>query len=131
MGRCRFVSPNVTRIQLTDGDWIEVKDTLSIGEVRHLTRLTTGEGPNGEKRARLPIGFAQTLVCLVDWNLTDQNEKTVPISEEPTRMAALDALSQDDFMEIEAAVDKHMKVSLMAAAKKKKTKAGSNPSSST
>ena len=114
MGRNRFVVPKVTRLPLSDGDWIEVKDELTVGEARAVTQSFVGViNPDGSRTPnRETLGMGQVFAHLVDWSLKDANDKPVPLT-----MDALKALSLDDFREIDDALDRHLEA--VDAAKKK------------
>ena len=50
MGKNRFVTPDTARVELSDGDWIEIKERLTYGEQQRLaggalTRMSgSGDG---------------------------------------------------------------------------------------
>jgi len=104
--KCRFVKPEIVRLELSDGDWLEVKKRLSIGEERASFQQISGsinnEGwirPNVEM-----VGIAEVLAYLVDWSLIDANDKPVKVSKD-----ALLSMDPDDYKEIEEAVQAHIK----------------------
>lgn len=128
---CKFAEPATTKLTLPDGDWLVVKTNLSVGEVRAHARLLEGIGPDGEKRARLPVSFAQIVTFLVDWNLKDKEGAAVPIELEVDRIAALDALRQEDYEPIRDAIEQHIRASMGGMKKKVPTKSGATKRSST
>ena len=105
-----FVKPESQRIDLTDGQWIEVKKYLTAGEELSVTQAFTamrqgkeGDQPTVEidmKRWRIQ----RCSVYLVKWSLTDWEGKAVAVSEQ-----ALEALSGDRLREIETAIEAHTK----------------------
>lgn len=110
MARNRFISPATTRLVLTDGDWVEIKERLDFGETQALTAATLAQGGN------LASGEAPTLqldlasykverLCmyLVDWSFRDQDDRSVPVSR-----ATIKALDPATATEIDAALDTHL-----------------------
>ncbi len=104
MARCRFVQPDVVRLSLSDGDWIDVKKELNAGESRRVfTRLVKAMHFN-EKAEVDPdqVGLSKVIEFLVGWSLTDQSGKPVPVSE-----AAINNLDGETYAEIVKAIDVH------------------------
>lgn len=128
MGRNRFVVPNVVRLPLSDGDWIEVKEHLSVGESRRAMQSFVGS-INGDG-SRTPnqelLGLGQVLAYLVDWSFRDANDKPVAVS-----LDALKALDVETFREIDDAIDAHMARVQKADEEKKMTMSGAAASSAT
>lgn len=125
MGRNRFVVPNVVRLPLSDGDWIEVKERLTVGEARRATQSFVGsitsEGARTPNTAELGLG--QVLAYLVDWSFRDANDKPVSVSFD-----AIKALDIEAFREIDDALDAHITRVDAEDAKKKTTTPGSGES---
>jgi len=120
----RFVTPATRRLDLEDGDWIDVKQELTVGE---LLRFQT----SGFKRVRADRGgdqdFELDLVAmklakvdayLVDWSAKKADGKDLPYSR-----TALEALDAATFTAIEAAIDGHVE----RMAQEKKDRTGSAP----
>jgi len=104
MGRCRFVQPDVVRLPLSDGEWIDVKRELNAGEQRRVfSRLVKALHFN-EKAEVNPeqVGLSKVVEYVVDWSLVDAGGKRVPVSE-----AAIGNLDGDTYGEIVRAVDVH------------------------
>ena len=104
MPRCRFVEPVVTRLALTEGDWIEVKRDLNTGEQRAMfvamrTRYAPGEMPMVNPQM---VTTARLLAYLVAWSFRDQNDKPVEVSA-----GAIDSLDTRTFNELRDALDAH------------------------
>lgn len=105
-----FVKPESQRIDLSDGQWIEVKKFLTAGEELSITQAFTamrqgreGEQPTVEidmKRWRIQ----RCSIYLLKWSLVDWEGKPVAVSE-----GALEALSGERLREIEAAIEAHTK----------------------
>jgi hypothetical protein len=108
MGKNRFVVPDTARVELSDGDWIEIKERLTYGEQQRLaggalTRMSgTGDG------AAIDLDFERYNLLrmetwLVDWSFVGANGKPVKLSR-----AAIAALDPDTAAEIDAALTKHI-----------------------
>ena len=105
-----FVKPEAQRVELTEGQWIEVKKYLTAGEELTITQAFTamrqgreGEQPTVEidmKRCRI----MRCAIYLLKWSLTDWDDKPVPVTE-----ASLEALDPDRLKEIETAIEAHSK----------------------
>jgi hypothetical protein len=110
MSRCRFVKPSVVRLPLSEGEWIEVKKELAIGELnKWRTASIVGyrqKNKDAEPEFRLDMraaGVARAAAYLVDWSFRDWNDKPMKYSVD-----ALQSLSEADFNEIDAAIDAHV-----------------------
>jgi len=104
MARCRFVQPDVIRLPLSDGDWIDVKKELNAGESRKVfTRIVKTMHFN-EKAEIDPeqVGISKVIEFLVGWSLTDASGKPVPVSE-----ASINNLDGETYAEIVKAIDAH------------------------
>lgn len=108
MGKNRFVTPDTARVELSDGDWIEIKERLTYGEQQRLaggalTRMSgTGYG------AAIDLDFERYNLLrmetwLVDWSFVGANGKPVKLSR-----AAIAALDPETAAEIDAALTKHI-----------------------
>jgi len=103
----RFVRPETVRREISDGDWIEVKKHLSIGERRRVyARMSRFEGghvlPDLEQ-----VDKALVMEYLVDWSLVDEQDKRVSIETHQAKADALDNLAPETWHEIERAVRQH------------------------
>ena len=105
MSRLRFVQPDLVRLPLSDGDFIDVKRELSAGEQRHMFAgmVLHGVVP-GEKTLLDPerVGITKMVEYLVGWSLVDANGAPVPVSE-----SALKNLQSETYTEIMVAIDNH------------------------
>lgn len=99
-----FIAPESTRIDLPEGQWVEVKRRLNVGEQRELFRRVYPAATAGEKLKLdiAEVGFAKVLAYLLAWSLTDDQQKPVPISE-----GALNSLGPDKFAYIREAIEAH------------------------
>lgn len=103
MGRNRFVRPDVVRLSLSDGDWIDVKKELNAGERRQVFADIVKEHRMGET-AQLDdekLGFARMAQYIVDWSFADDG-KPVKFSA-----AALRNLDIGTYREIDTAISAH------------------------
>jgi hypothetical protein len=120
MGRCRVVVPNVTRIPLSDGDYLDVNTELNSGQYVELL------GALVERKA-----FAKAIAYLVGWSLVGLDGKPLAYdidTPEEVRRATLCALDKATMREITAALDKHEAAEEAALEAKKKT-SGTSPAS--
>lgn len=104
MGRNRFVAPKSVRLPLSDGDWIEIKERLSIGDARQATASFIGSyTKDGARTPNLEtLGMGEVLAYLLDWSFRDAHDKPVKVS-----LDAVKGLDLDTYAEIEAAIGRH------------------------
>jgi len=122
MGKLRFEQPEIVRLQLSDGDWIEVRKRLSAGQNRrmHSAAFDKLEGKGVTVDFAL-LGLARTIAYLLDWSFRDKEDKPVKCTP-----AAIEALTMEDLKEIETALDKHI-ADQTELSKKKATETTSSP----
>ncbi len=103
----RFVAPGTTKLPLSDGDWVEVKEQINYGESQRLSgamlrtvKTAAGDNEVGVDFARYAVLKLQT--WLVDWSLRDEADKPVPVSP-----AAIENLTPAAAEAINAAIDAH------------------------
>jgi len=121
----RFVlSPDVTRLVLKDGSWIEVKRQLTAGEERAyrsagFRRVSQRKDEDGSEIDVdwTAMAFARAEAFIVDWSARTPEDKPMPVSRTNIR-----TLHPDDFAEIDAAIVAHMEA---VDAEKKLTPSGS------
>jgi len=124
MGKLRFVQPEPVRLTLSDGDWVEVKKRLSVGEERAAFQQIVGEvnQATGWRRPNVEmVGIAEMVAYIVDWSFRDANDKPVKVS--------VDAIKQLDpatFSEIEKALEVHVAAVEAQAQASKNEKDGEN-----
>lgn len=99
-----FVRPEVVRLALSDGRWIDVKKRLNAGESRKMfarvvTDMTPGEKPKLDPEQ---VGLTKLVAYLLGWSFTDDDGKPVPFS-----LAAIDNVDTDLYSEMIKAVDAH------------------------
>ena len=111
MGKSWFVKPETVVLNLPQGQWIEVKKRLTVGESRKVMASLVSEirsdgrvTPNFEM-----AGKAEVLAYLVDWSLKDDEGKPVRIDTDGKKAGAIDNLAPEHFEVISAAVQEHVK----------------------
>lgn len=110
MARCRVVSPDMVRLSLSEGDWIEVKRRLNAGEQRAMFARMYLAGVDGLLRVNpLQQGIAKITAYLLDWSLVGPDGKVIVIADRPveTLASALDSIDPESFAEIRRAIDAH------------------------
>ena len=115
----RFVTPTEVRLPISGGDYLIVKERLTMGEATDRTaRMLNAEGTAVDP---LKYGRAQVQAYLVDWSLTDDDGRVVSIRHQApeTVAAVLENLEPDDFREILEAIDAH-EARMTAAREEKK-----------
>lgn len=108
MGRMRFVRPDTIKLELSDGDWIVVKKSLTFGESQKLS----GAGLTGLKNgfASQEVGLdweafqiARIEIWLVEWSFCDENDKSVPVSR-----SSISNLDPETAAEVQKAIEEHV-----------------------
>jgi hypothetical protein len=111
MGGSRFVRPDTAILKISKGDTLTVKRRLSHGEQRASFARMYLAGADGTLKVNpFNIGMALVTAYLLDWSLTDDDGRPVPIrgvSAEELAFA-LDQLSPEDFAEIRTAIETHV-----------------------
>ena len=104
MGRNRFVAPLTVRLDLSDGDWIEVKERLTYGEQQRISssgvkyRDADGLVLDLEKS-----GVTRLLTWIADWSFVGPDDKQRPVTKE-----AIWELDPGTAREIDAALSEHI-----------------------
>jgi hypothetical protein len=125
MARNPFVKPDTVRLELTGGDWLEVKKRLTAGEYRErLAREYTADAISGRMALDMrQAGFALIVSYAVGWSFIDAEKAPVPFSED-----ALKAVDIDTFREILQAVEAHDAADEAARSAEKNERAGATVS---
>ena len=113
MSRCRVVAPEVVRLPLSDGDYLDVNKELNAGQYLELLTALVDRKP-----------FAKAIAYLVSWSLVGLNGQPLPYDldmPEEERRSTIGALDKGTVREITAALDKHEAAEEAALAAKKKT----------
>lgn len=106
MGRNRFVQPEIVRLELSDGDWVDVKKRLTVGEERAAFQAIVGEvnQATGWRRPNVEmVGIAEMVAYIVRWSFRDAQDLPVPVS-----VSAIKQLDSISFSEIEKALEVHV-----------------------
>ena len=109
MARNRFVVPNTVRIELSEDDWIEIKERLTYGEQKRLETGAMGKMTSGgASEAGISLDFERYNLqrlhtWLVAWSFVDENGKRVKIT-----IDSLSALDQESAQEIDDALTAHI-----------------------
>lgn len=126
MPRCRFVQPEVVRLALSDGDYLDVKKQLTAGEQRKAFTDQVKSMHLGDKAEIEPfrIGITRILAYVVGWSFVDQDGHPVPFSE-----SAVNNLETDTYNEINDALNVHEELleKEKVARKNEVSTSGSNP----
>jgi len=108
MPKLRFITPATARLDLSDGDWVEIKEQINYGEAQRLSgamlrtvKTAAGDNEVGVDFARYAVLKLQT--WLVDWSFRDEADKPVPLSP-----AAIENLDPEAAEAINDAIDKHL-----------------------
>lgn len=105
MGASWFVQPDLVRLPLSDGQFLDVKRELTFGEYRRIqTDMMAGPMVQGEPIKVDPkkVGITRLLAYVVGWSLVDADGRPVPISE-----GAIEQLQIDRAREITDAITAH------------------------
>lgn len=103
--RCRFVQPSIVRLDLSCGDYVDVKKRLSVGDERTIMQQMVGElHQDGWRKPNIEMaGIAELAAWIHDWSFVDPQGVPVP----PT-IEALKQLDPVDYLELETAVQAHV-----------------------
>lgn len=115
--RDRFASGAAVRLDLSDGDWVLVRQELTYGQQRRLATAGLQGLPPGAGSAEdapggpgmgLTVDWAafeieRLVAYLMDWSLLDADGERVVVSRE-----AIEALHPDTAKEIQEALDRHL-----------------------
>src|SRR5262245_23163350 len=102
---CPFVQPELMRLPLSTGDYLNVKRELTAGEYRHFyTAMMVGGLRPGEPATLDPelVGVTRVIEYVVAWSFVDFEGRPVPVS-----IAALRQMQKAIFDEILEAIDGH------------------------
>lgn len=103
----RMRKPETVMLNITRGDWLLVKKHLTAGEEQDMYASMIGQ--NGSV-APVKVGTSTMIAYLMDWSITDADDKPIVIREKPEAfvLSALRALDADDYKEIQRAIDDHV-----------------------
>lgn len=121
----RVRKPEVRRVEISRGDWLLLKQHLTMGEYRaHLRRMAREGTP--DQVDLLKIGPSCVVAYLVDWSITDADDRPIVIRGQTPDVlaAALEGLEREAYEEIETAVYAHVAQMDRARAEEKKLPTG-------
>lgn len=106
-----FVEPLVVRVNLSDGEWIDLKDEMTIAEANAVAAAASKYVKIDGQISRVldPLGFyfERAAAFLIGWSATSEKDgKAVPVPFSRDALAALPRRSAL-YAEILAAVEKH------------------------
>ena len=121
-----FVEPEVVRLTLTHGQWLDVKRELTYGELQEMyARMQTQYGPGeAPKLDPTKIGRARMVAYIVAWSFTDPQGRPVPMTP-----SALENLKGPVAGEIRDALEAHEDQVARAVDAEKNDPDGANVSS--
>jgi hypothetical protein len=109
----RYRRQEEVRIELSEGDWLLVRKHLTAGEEReaHARVIKAGSFKQGEKPEidLEHLGIAQAVSYLIDWSITDADDKPIRIRDQGYAFvaAALRNQTPESLREILEAVQAH------------------------
>jgi type II secretory pathway predicted ATPase ExeA len=131
----RFRKPEEQRLELSGGDWLLVRKHLTAGEERaaHAHLMKAGTFRAGGERPEIDyeqLGIAQAVSYLLDWSLTDADDKPIGIRDQSYEFiaAALRGMTPESLAEILAAVQAHDAAMTAAREGEKKRPVGATAS---
>lgn len=121
-----FVRPEVVRLPLSGGRWIDVKKRLNAGESRKMFARVVKDMPAGGRPMLDPeqVGFTKLVAYVLGWSFTDDSGKPVEFSA-----TALDSVDPDLYAEMIKAVDDHEDAQDAARSAEKNAQGGGSASS--
>ena len=133
----RYRKQEDMRLDLSGGDWLLVRKHLTAGEERdaHARVIKAGTFKAGEKPELdlEHLGIAQAVSYLIDWSITDADEKPIRIRDQSYAFiaAALRNQTPESLREILEAIQAHDEAMTAEREHEKKVRAGENVPSPT
>ena len=125
-----YRKPEETRLDLGGGDWLLVRKHLTAGESRHIYAKTIKAGTiRPGERPELDIEqleISQAVEYLIDWSLTDADDKPIRIRDQSYDFvaAALKGQTPEGLRIVLDAIQTHDAAMTEARAEEKKLPAG-------
>jgi hypothetical protein len=112
MARNRFPSPAVDRLPISDGDWIEVKRDLTVGEEKDVSLLAMREMSQEDGTLKFRpdyqlMPFAKAVIYLVSWSFHNAKGPVKLEDNQKKRLEQLRALDGATWEEIQTALEAH------------------------
>ena len=105
----------MTRLQLSNGQWVDVKDTLKVRDKRHVSDYALkGVASDGKSINFDPYRhqIATAAVRILNWSVLDDREKPIvwPSGKSfDERVAAIEGLDEDTLDVISEAINAHFR----------------------
>lgn len=105
----RLVTPGTTRLPISDGDFLIVKQRLNAGETMDMFERAAPDGDLMAPGARATRSLAIVTAYLLDWSLTDFDGAVIPIRgvSADEKAAAIRLLDFESLIEITNAITAH------------------------
>jgi hypothetical protein len=131
--RSALVIPRIVRVALADDRWIELRERLNHGEYTAFYRSLYVERAGDLQRDPLNWGDKVVVAYLLDWNITDDAGRILPLRGlgPDDVQSMLNTLDQDVFLEVKEAVETHANAIERARAEKKRRRTSDDGSSPT
>jgi hypothetical protein len=112
MARNRFAVAEVDRLPLSDGDFIDVKRQLTVGEEKDVSLLAMREISQDDGSVKFRgdyqlMPFAKAVIYLVGWSFHNAKGPVKLEDDQKKRLAQLRALDSASWEEIQQAIDAH------------------------
>jgi len=126
----RYRKQEEMRLELTGGDWLLVRKHLTAGEERDAQARVIKAGSfkaGGPPELDLEhLGISQAIAYLLDWSITDADDKPIRIRDQPYAFvaAALRNQTPESLREILDAIQAHDAAMTAARDLEKKDQAG-------
>lgn len=135
MGRSPFVQPEIARLPLSDGTYIDIKKRLNHGEQEDMFFRMSPYVTETMQLDRRQVRTAKVLAYLLGWSLTMNGEADgppVPMSpelSEDQRLSTIRSLDPVVFREMFDAIERHEEAMDKASQTQKKMASGAPVSS--
>jgi hypothetical protein len=112
MARNRFAVAEIDRLPLSDGDFIDVKRQLTVGEEKDVSLLAMKEISQEDGSVKFRgdyqlMPFAKAVIYLVGWSFHNAKGPVKLEDEQKKRLAQLRALDTESWEEIQTAIEQH------------------------
>jgi hypothetical protein len=123
-----YRKPEEVRLDLGDGEWLLVRKYLTAGEERRTHKRVMKANPeSGRFEADLEqLGIAEIIAYLIDWSITDVDDKPIRILDAPYDFvyAALGNMDSEGYKRIVEALKLHVGAMALARDQEKKVPDG-------
>lgn len=119
MARCPVVRPEIVRLPLKDGDWIDVKKRLNTGEYRAMVTQQYKSDADHFAIDLEQMGLSKVMAYGVEWSFIDFAGKPLPLTVDTVR-----SIDPDVFREVLEAVETHEDAQETARSAEKNVQSG-------